>query len=74
MSGNFSITVGNTTLTFPHDVTAEQLKNLMTVQLPDEGGENENVMYNNISCIYIHGDYNACTFQEPCDCNVIASI
>ena len=38
MSGNFSITVGETTLQFPYDVTADQLEMLMSVQLPDEGG------------------------------------
>ena len=38
MSGYFSVTIGDTTLEFPADITAEQLENLMTVQFPEEGG------------------------------------
>ena len=38
VSGYFNVTIGETTLQFPADITAEQLENLMTVQFPDEGG------------------------------------
>ena len=38
VSGDFSITIGETSLQFPHNVTAEQLANLLSAQLPQEGG------------------------------------
>ena len=38
VAGDFSITIGDTSLRFPHDVTAEQLENLLSAQLPEEGG------------------------------------
>ena len=41
VSGYFNVTIGETTLQFPADITAEQLEILMSVQFPEEGG-----MYN----------------------------
>ena len=38
VSGNFSVTVGETTLQFPANITADQLETLMNVQIPEEGG------------------------------------
>ena len=38
VSGYFNVTIGETTLQFPADITAEQLATLMSVQFPEEGG------------------------------------
>lgn len=38
VSGYFNITIGETTLQFPADITDKQLEDLMSVQFPEEGG------------------------------------
>lgn len=53
VSGYFNVTIGETILQFPADITAEQLETLMSVQFPEEGGMYWHSYKNNFNSVSI---------------------